>query len=169
LVDWEFTCAVDEDIDIFSELLDRKRKFDRNLTGEAFNKGMAPKQGETLSTLYPGFPQSKIMFIGEQNSAPNEYVGFATYGTKYEGFGRPYFWLEDIFIDPERRSGGAGTKMMERLAAEADKLGCTHMWWIVDQGNLRGINFYEKLGAKIDERDIYTNMDRMKWVPSSLQ
>ena len=165
-VDWEVTRAEDGDVEILAALLKRKREFDRDLSGEEFSKAMQPRQGETLNTLYPGFPQCRTLFIG--NSEQEDFVGYATYGTKHEGFGPPYLWLEDIFVDPAYRSGGAGRTLMEHLAEEASKLSCTHLWWIVDQGNQRGIDFYQKLGAEIDCRDAYQNMSRMRWEPASL-
>ena len=168
MVDWEITRAQDEDIEILAAMIKRKREFDRGLNGEEYCKAMQPRQGTTLKTLFPGLPQCKTMFIAEPDSPPDDYVGYATYGTKHEGFGPPYLWLEDIFVDPTRRSGGAGTLMMQRLAQEAADLKCTHVQWIVDQGNFRGISFYEKIGAQIDCRDVYQNMSRMKWVPESL-
>ncbi|GKY90818.1 hypothetical protein MPSEU_000054600 [Mayamaea pseudoterrestris] len=168
MVDWEITKAQDEDIEILATMLERKREFDRDLNGEDFNKALQPRQGSTLKTLFPSFPQCQTLFIAEQDSPPDDYIGYATYGTKHEGFGPPYLWLEDIYIDPKRRSGGAGTVVMNQLAEEAANLNCTHLVWIVEQGNHRGIKFYEKLGAEIDRRDVYQNMARMKWVPPTL-
>lgn len=62
---------------------------------------------------------------------------------------QPILYLEDLFVDAEARSLGAGEALMRALAAEAQRRGCAWMDWIVLTDNLGGQRFYERLGAKL--------------------
>ena len=61
--------------------------------------------------------------------------------------GATSLYLEDIFIAPEHRGRGMGTKVMQLLAAKARSIGATTMSWSVLRTNRAAMNFYEKLGA----------------------
>ncbi len=44
--------------------------------------------------------------------------GFALYGFRYSSFaGQSSIWLDDLYIDREMRSQGAGALLMKRLAS----------------------------------------------------
>lgn len=76
--------------------------------------------------------------------------GFALYYFRFSSFaGAPSLWLDDLFIDPEHRRGGAGALLMRRLVDEARAQGCTHLAWTAHERNLVGCNFYRKLGAEL--------------------
>ena len=61
--------------------------------------------------------------------------------------GSTSLYLEDIFIAPEHRGRGTGTRVMQLLAAKARSIGATTMSWSVLRTNRAAMNFYEKLGA----------------------
>jgi GNAT superfamily N-acetyltransferase len=61
--------------------------------------------------------------------------------------GRPSLYLEDIFVEPEHRSGGLGRALMSRLARRAAELGCARMEWSVLDWNEPAMAFYRAVGA----------------------
>ena len=76
-------------------------------------------------------------------------VGYALVFETYSSFlALPTLYLEDIFILPEHRRGGIGTKFFMTLVAEAHRRGCGRMEWTVLDWNRLAIDFYQKLGAR---------------------
>ncbi len=62
--------------------------------------------------------------------------------------GRPTLYLEDLFVEPDRRGGGLGAALMAALAEQATQLGCARMEWSVLNWNEPAIGFYRTLGAQ---------------------
>ena len=60
---------------------------------------------------------------------------------------RPSIFLEDLFVEPERRGEGHGLALLRRLAARAVAEGCQRVDWHVLEWNAPSIAFYESLGA----------------------
>ena len=63
---------------------------------------------------------------------------------------RPNVIIKELYVAKEHRSGGIGRALMKALAKEAEQAGCGMIKWYVAKWNHRGIEFYERLGAKID-------------------
>ena len=84
-------------------------------------------------------------------------VGAALYFLYPTSFrARPGLYLEDLVIAREERSSGIGARLMEALAAEAERAGCARMDWAVLPWNTGAVRFYERLGARpMDEWDRY--------------
>ena len=61
-------------------------------------------------------------------------------------------WLDDLYVDKNMRSKGAGTLLMDKLQQIALNNNCTHLAWTADARNTRGLKFYLRLGAKIIEQ-----------------
>lgn len=81
-------------------------------------------------------------------------IGFALYCFRYSSFaGQPSFWLDDLYVNENMRSQGAGTALMTRLVEIATENDCTHLGWTADKRNTRGLNFYHRLGAKIIKQE----------------
>ena len=75
-------------------------------------------------------------------------VGYAIYFFTYSTFqARPMLYLEDIFVLPDRRGGGAGLALFRACARAAVDYGCARMNWQVLTWNEPSIKFYERLGA----------------------
>lgn len=86
------------------------------------------------------------------------------YGFRYSSFaGQPSIWLDDLYVDEEIRSQGAGTALMEYLAQIAKENDCTHLAWTADARNVRGLSFYQRLGAEITEQK--GNRCFLTWIP----
>ena len=77
-------------------------------------------------------------------------IGFALFhGTFSTWECRPGIWLEDLFVMPEHRRGGAGEALLRHVAQIAVERGCTRLEWVALDWNEPALTFYEKLGADV--------------------
>jgi len=75
-------------------------------------------------------------------------VGYAIVFETYSTFlARPTLYLEDLFVRPEARRQGAGTVLLQYLAAEAVARGCGRMEWAVLDWNELAQGVYRRIGA----------------------
>jgi GNAT superfamily N-acetyltransferase len=83
--------------------------------------------------------------LGLANGKP---VCYALYYPVLPSFGgRPWLYIEDLYVRPEARRGGVGHAMMARLARIALDRGWTALAWGVLDWNEPAFAFYGKLGA----------------------
>ena len=83
--------------------------------------------------------------IAEQDGAP---VGFALWFYNYSTFrGRAGIYLEDLFVMPAFRHGGAGRALLSRLAQRCVEADLGRLEWAVLNWNAPSIAFYDSLGA----------------------
>jgi GNAT superfamily N-acetyltransferase len=84
-------------------------------------------------------------------------VGFALYFFSFSTFkARPTLYLEDLFVVPEERRGGIGSRLLTRLAQIAVERACGRMEWSVLDWNTPARDLYFKLGAKaMDEWTVF--------------
>ncbi|MDZ5602635.1 GNAT family N-acetyltransferase [Pseudomonas sp. RP23018S] len=76
-------------------------------------------------------------------------IGFAVYFTSYSTWlGKHGIYLEDLYITPEQRGGGAGRQLLQHIALEALNKGYGRLEWSVLDWNTPAIGFYEALGAE---------------------
>ena len=59
--------------------------------------------------------------------------------------------LKELFVRKEFRNNGVGGLLMQKVLDEARHSGCYRVDWNVRDWNVKGINFYKKLGAKFVE------------------
>jgi GNAT superfamily N-acetyltransferase len=86
-------------------------------------------------------------------------IGYAIYYFAYSTFTcSPVLFIEDIFVVPEERGHGAGKALMVALARAAVREGCTQMEWIVLDWNKPSIEFYGRLGARLDRTWLLTRL-----------
>ncbi len=87
--------------------------------------------------------------IAEIGSKP---IGFALYYYTYSTFrGRHGIWLEDLFVNPKARGLGAGKALMAHLAKRCKNEGLARFeWWVLDW-NKPSIDFYQSLGAVLQD------------------
>ena len=66
---------------------------------------------------------------------------------------RPARWrqmeLKELFVMPDHRSAGIGKALMAWVEREARAAGACRVDWHVKRENLRGIRFYQRLGAAV--------------------
>ena len=89
--------------------------------------------------------QKAWVFIGEEDGVP---VGFALFYENFSTFlGRTGMYLEDIYVDPEKRGKGYGKALFQAVAKEARQRGCQRMEWSCLNWNQPSIDFYHYMGA----------------------
>lgn len=91
-------------------------------------------------------PPAAIALLAEEDGRG---IGFALYFFNFSTFlGRPGLYLEDLFVQPDKRGRGVGTALLVELARIAVAKGCGRMEWSVLDWNAPSIAFYESLGAR---------------------
>jgi len=86
-------------------------------------------------------------------------IGYASYYFVYSTFTcNPVLFIEDIFVLPEERGHGAGKALMRALARIAVRRGCDQMQWIVLDWNKPSIEFYRRLGGRLDKTWVITRL-----------
>ncbi|MEW6492848.1 MAG: GNAT family N-acetyltransferase [Cyanobacteriota bacterium] len=147
-----------DDVSLIFSFIQKKAEFDRNIG--AFSGVLRVSEEKIRKTLFSPLPFAYVLFA-ETLGHP---VGFALYGFRYSSFaGQPSIWLDDLYIDEEMRSQGAGTALMHNLAHIAQINNCTHLAWTADARNSRGLSFYQRLGAQITEQKGYRCF--LTWMP----
>jgi GNAT superfamily N-acetyltransferase len=150
--------ATPDDVSLIFSFIQKKSEFDRDIG--AFSGVLQVSEDKIRKTLFGIIPFSYVLFA--EFSAHE--VGFALYGFRYSSFaGQPSIWLDDLYVDNEMRSQGAGAALMAQLAQIAKKNDCTHLAWNADARNTLGLRFYNRLGAEITEQ--HGNRCFLRWVP----
>ncbi len=76
-------------------------------------------------------------------------VGFVVYFFNYSTWtGKKGLYIEDLFIDPEIRRCGVGSRIMKSLSKIAINNDCARMEFNVLDWNEDAIKFYQKFNAK---------------------
>ncbi|MFZ5933935.1 GNAT family N-acetyltransferase [Pseudomonas putida] len=87
-------------------------------------------------------------------------IGFAVYFYSYSTWqGRNGIYLEDLYITPEQRGGGAGRDVLRHIAREAVANGCARFEWSVLDWNEPAIGFYKSLGAEPQDEWVRYRLD----------
>lgn len=150
--------AISDDVSLICSFIHKKAEFDRNIG--AFSGELRISEEKILKTLFGTIPFSYVLFA----ETSEREVGFALYGFRYSSFaGQPSIWLDDLYVDEQMRSQGAGAALMSHLAQVAKDNDCTHLAWTADARNTRGLNFYHRLGAQIIEQK--GNRCFLMWTP----
>jgi GNAT superfamily N-acetyltransferase len=149
------------DISLIFSFIQKKSEFDRKIG--AFSGELKVSEEKILKTIFGEIPFAYVLFV----ELSGREVGFALYGFRYSSFaGQPSIWLDDLYVEPEMRSQGAGAALMHKLGQIAQENNCTHIGWNADARNIRGLSFYDRLGAEITEQN--NNRCFLKWIPSSI-
>jgi len=59
-----------------------------------------------------------------------------------------YCYLEDLFVDPARRTQGAGRALINAVYREADRRGATRTYWTTQETNYRARALYDQMATK---------------------
>ncbi|MEG4234536.1 GNAT family N-acetyltransferase [Microcoleus sp. Pol11C3] len=106
----------------------------------------ADKLKQTL--LFVESPLVRVLLAEVGDTA----VGFAMFYASYSSLlAQPCLWLDDLFLQSHFRGMGVGTALLKSLARIAESTNCGRMEWTVNTGNVPGIAFYQKQGARILE------------------
>ena len=120
-------------LDFIRKLADYERMSDRVVVTEAALSAALFGQRPVAEAL--------LAYLGA------EPAGFAVYFQSFSTFlGRPWIYLEDIFVEPRHRRAGVGKALMAAVAKLAIERGGS-MHWSVLKWNQSAIDFYKNLGA----------------------
>lgn len=84
-------------------------------------------------------------------------VGYASYTWGYSIWSAGEVCLvDDLYIAPQARGRGLGTRLLEAVRDEAARRGCTSLRWTVETRNHGAIALYRRLGATIRGKGVCT-------------
>lgn len=150
--------ANSDDVPLIYSYVQKKASFDRTMG--AFSGTLTVSEAKLQKSLFGVIPFSYVVFV-ELNGKE---IAFALYAFRYSSFkGQPSIWLDDLYVDEDIRSQGVGEFLMKYLARIATENDCSHLGWNADIRNIRGIKFYNRLGAEIVEQQ--QNRCFFKWIP----
>lgn len=113
-------------------------------------------EADLAKTLFGENPSGEVLLAFE-GDAP---AGFAVYFFSYSTFlGKRGLYLEDLFVEPERRGRGIAKRIFAELLRIARDRECGRFEWSVLNWNTPAIEFYEKLGAKAQREWILYRME----------
>jgi GNAT superfamily N-acetyltransferase len=99
-----------------------------------------------------GFHRSPPDFHCLVAKADGKVIGFLVYYfVRFTYRAKPNMIIKELYVTDGFRSKSAGQLLMKAAAQEAARTGCGMIKWWVAKWNARGIEFYKRLGAKIDE------------------
>jgi GNAT superfamily N-acetyltransferase len=139
--------AAPTEVTLIYDFIHDKAEFDRNIG--AYSGKVQTTPDKIKQTIFSDRPFAYVLLAEESRDR----IGFALYGFRYSSFvGQPSVWLDDLFVKPDMRSKGAGTLLMNKLQQIAQQNNCSHLSWTADVRNIRGLSFYQSLGAEITEQ-----------------
>jgi RimJ/RimL family protein N-acetyltransferase len=101
--------------------------------------------------------QYAIALIGYEDDEP---VGIATYYYNFSSItGSRGIFIEDLFIDFDKRGKGYGKKLISKIFAIAKDENIKKVDWYCLKNNTRAIEMYKKIGAIIEEELIVLTME----------
>lgn len=86
-------------------------------------------------------------------------IGYATYFFCYYTWIGKSLYMDDLYVTPEYRANGIGTKLIDRVIGFAKTSQCHKLRWQVSGWNKSAIEFYKNIGAIIDNVEL--NCDLM--------
>ncbi|MCJ1249474.1 hypothetical protein MMC30_006698 [Trapelia coarctata] len=100
-------------------------------------------------TAHPALPASSETTASPPPRSPEPpCAGMALFFTNYSTWrSAPGIYLEDLFVRPEYRGRGYGTRLLQRLAQETERMGGKRLEWSVLKWNEPSVRFYEGIGA----------------------
>lgn len=87
-------------------------------------------------------------FIAEENGKT---VGYCTYFFTYHTWTGKCIYLDDLYVKPLFRGHGLGARLMQEVIHVGKSEDCAQLRWQVSRWNTPAIDFYDKLGAEIDD------------------
>lgn len=80
----------------------------------------------------------------------DEILGYATYFFGYYTWIGKSLYMDDLYVRPNFRGAGVGTKLIKEVIAFAKAEKCKKLRWQVSEWNQPAIDFYKSLGANVD-------------------
>jgi diamine N-acetyltransferase len=83
-----------------------------------------------------------------------EIIGYTSYSIIYYSWVGKSLYLDDLYVRPSFRGKGIGKKLMNKVFEIAKKEKCNRVRWQVSKWNSKAIEFYKKIGARIDDTEL---------------
>jgi len=87
-------------------------------------------------------------FVAE--TTDKKIVGYTTYIHCYFTWVGKSLYMDDLYVKPEFRGKGIGTKLLQQVIVYAKSSQCHKIRWQVSSWNTPAMDLYRKLGASID-------------------
>jgi GNAT superfamily N-acetyltransferase len=101
---------------------------------------------ELLDRALFGDPPAAEALIAERDGQP---IGYALYFRTFSTFlAIQGIWLEDLYVRPAHRKGGAGRSLLAAVAARLREGGGERLEWAALDWNELALGFYRGLGAQ---------------------
>ena len=134
--------AVEADIHNLLPLMLDLARFEKYDQAFAITEEVLREQGFRRS------PPDFHCFVAEEGK---DLVGLlAYYFVPFTYRAKPNVIIKELFVAEQHRSKGIGECLMKAVAQEAAETGCGLIKWYVAKWNHRSIQFYERLGGRID-------------------
>ena len=134
--------AIEADIPQLLRLMRELAEFEKYADAFAVTEEVLREQGFRRS------PPDFHSLVADENG---ELAGFLVYYfVPFTYRAKPNVIIKELYVADDHRSKGIGQLLMKAAAKEAAQAGCGMIKWYVAKWNQRGIEFYERLGAKID-------------------
>lgn len=108
-----------------------------------YRTGLAPEATETAFARLTGPDEDMFGFAAEQDG---RVVGIAHCVAHRSTWTRGnYIYLNDLFVSPEVRGGGAGRALIEAVYKRADELSAERVYWLTHESNATARKLYDSI------------------------
>ena len=98
--------------------------------------------------------EEKDFFQGFAAVLPDgQIIGYATFNFVYYTWSGKSIYMDDLYIKPEFRAKGLGSKLIQEVVNHAKANNCQKVKWQVSHWNVKAKAFYRSLGAEIDDNE----------------
>ena len=134
--------AIEADIPDLLRLMRELARFERYADAFAVTEEVLREQGFRRS------PPDFYCLVAEEN---RELLGLLVYYfVPFTYRAKPNIIVKELYVGDEHRGRGVGKLLMKAVAKKAGQSNCGLIKWYVAKWNHRGVQFYERLGARID-------------------
>ena len=134
--------AIESDVSQLLPLMRELAEFEKYADAFAITEDILREQGFRRS------PPDFYCLVAEESGILTGLLVYYFVAFTYRA--KPNIVVKELYIADGHRSKGVGKLLMKAVAQEAERAGCGMIKWWVAKWNARGIEFYERLGGKID-------------------
>jgi GNAT superfamily N-acetyltransferase len=134
--------ATEADIPQLLPLMRELAEFEKYVDAFAITEEILREQGFRRS------PPDFYCLVAEENGTLAGILVY--YFVTFTYRATPNLIVKELYVAESHRSKGVGNLLMKAVAQEAERTGCGMIKWWVAKWNKRGIEFYQRLGARID-------------------
>lgn len=84
--------------------------------------------------------------VAESGGRPVGLVHYLTHRSTWTA--GDYCYLQDLYVDPDRRARGIGRMLIDHVYARAATMGCSRVWWLTHESNLDAMKLYDQVADR---------------------